>query len=156
MAILPYKLLGLAVLQEFLQVPCSWLPDYRSVCGCWLLTAPVELGVSCWREHFFSGILAHLHYRNYVIWENDSFRVVDDNRCVHHLSRSFPFAYFTLVSLSSALLNLSLGIVLKVDCKQLRGIFEGWFPKLKYSLVRGKDALYGSMGKEGMCLGTKT
>lgn len=43
LAVLPYKLLGSAVLQQFLQVPCSWLPDYSSVCGCWLLVADCSL-----------------------------------------------------------------------------------------------------------------
>lgn len=33
----------------------------------------------------------------HVLWKNDSFGVSDDNRCVHHLSHSFPFIYFSLV-----------------------------------------------------------
>lgn len=48
----------------------------------------------------------HLNGQLHVLWENDSFRVSDNNRSVYHLSHSFPFFYFTLVSLSLALLNV--------------------------------------------------
>lgn len=124
-----YKLLGFACSKNPCELPIS---GSQIAAGCWLLIAPLELWGSCWVEDFshpnkstlLKSYFPHLNGQLHVLWENDSFRVSDNNRSVYHLSHSFPFFYFTLVSLSLALLNVPWGLFWRFMVSRKRHLLE--------------------------------
>lgn len=124
--ILLYKLLGPAVLQQFLKFPIhgSQVTAVSVVAGGWLLLE--ELAVSCWREDFSLGILPDLPRWSFLfpLWlDNYMFfgkMIASESQMTTDVCTLslFSLHLFYFRFLSSALLNLSFGVVLKVHCKQ--------------------------------------
>lgn len=122
-----YKLLGLACSKNPCELP---IPGSQIAAGCYLLIAPFKLGGSCWvgdfsypnKSTWLKSYFPHLNGQLHVLRENDSFRVPDNNRCAPSLSL-FPLHLFYSGFFVLSCLKYPLGIVLKVHCKPLKGIF---------------------------------